>query len=206
MRGLDVRQLNASIVIRNAERPSAPVMKVIARHTPCPGDSASSTGTVTSRPALVVTDFTARYGERLWRRADLAPDPRPCFTPNQSRSACAGGAHEAATVHALLGSAAAAWPIATHAQPAIPGTARVGILSGASLATPANARFRKAFVEALRQRGWEEGKNLAVETSMLIASYEVPNQPTCRSSGPPSSCAMTTGASCRHSKRTTCQS
>jgi putative ABC transport system substrate-binding protein len=41
--------------------------------------------------------------------------------------------------------------------------ARVGILSGASLSTPANARFREAFVASLRQLGWEEGKNLIVE-------------------------------------------
>src|SRR5690242_10342881 len=39
----------------------------------------------------------------------------------------------------------------------------VGILSGASLSTTGNVRFRDAFVEALRQRGWEEGKNLIVE-------------------------------------------
>ncbi len=50
-------------------------------------------------------------------------------------------------------------------SPAQPSTkvARVGILSGASLSTPANAYFREAFVEALRQRGWEEGKNLILE-------------------------------------------
>src|SRR5215207_9119996 len=41
--------------------------------------------------------------------------------------------------------------------------ARVGILSGASLSTPANARFREAFVESLHKLGWEEGRNLVVE-------------------------------------------
>ena len=41
--------------------------------------------------------------------------------------------------------------------------ARVGILSGGSLSTPASARFREAFVASLRQLGWEEGKNLIVE-------------------------------------------
>ena len=66
-------------------------------------------------------------------------------------------------VIALLGSAAAAWPFATDAQPAVPPRV-VGILSGASLETPGNARFRNALVDALRQRGWEEGKNLVVET------------------------------------------
>ena len=33
--------------------------------------------------------------------------------------------------------------------------ARVGILSGASLSTPANARFHEAFFESLRKLGWE---------------------------------------------------
>ena len=42
-------------------------------------------------------------------------------------------------------------------------TVRVGILSGASLSTPANAYFREAFVQSMRQRGWVEGKNLVVE-------------------------------------------
>jgi putative tryptophan/tyrosine transport system substrate-binding protein len=42
-------------------------------------------------------------------------------------------------------------------------TARVGILSGASQFTPANAYFREAFLDALRQLGWAEGKNLRLE-------------------------------------------
>jgi hypothetical protein len=64
---------------------------------------------------------------------------------------------------ALLGSAAAASPFETHAQLAIPATARVGVLTGASISTPSGARFRKAFVEALRRHGWEEGRNLLIE-------------------------------------------
>ena len=57
----------------------------------------------------------------------------------------------------LLGGAAA-WPARAQTTP----TRRVGILSGASLSTPANTYFRQAFVEALRQRGWEEGRNLTL--------------------------------------------
>ena len=45
----------------------------------------------------------------------------------------------------------------------VPKTVRVGILSGASLSTPANAHFREAFVESMRQKGWVEGQNLIVE-------------------------------------------
>ena len=32
-------------------------------------------------------------------RCELAPVTRPCFTPAESRSACAGGAHEAEGFH-----------------------------------------------------------------------------------------------------------
>ena len=42
-------------------------------------------------------------------------------------------------------------------------TARIGILTGASLSTPVNAYHREAFVEALRQLGLAEGKNLILE-------------------------------------------
>jgi putative ABC transport system substrate-binding protein len=53
---------------------------------------------------------------------------------------------------------------ASGAQSQPPGNiARVAILSGASLSTPGNARFLRTFVESLRQRGWEEGKNLIIE-------------------------------------------
>ena len=58
---------------------------------------------------------------------------------------------------------AAAWPLRSNAQPTSVSTTRVGVLTGASLSVPANARFRNAFVEALRQRGWEEGRNLILE-------------------------------------------
>src|SRR5829696_9820311 len=64
---------------------------------------------------------------------------------------------------AVLGGGAAAWPLRLNAQPTSLSTARVGVLTGASLSVPANARFRNAFVEALRQRGWEEAKNLILE-------------------------------------------
>jgi len=62
----------------------------------------------------------------------------------------------------VVGGAAVAWPLSTWAQSTTK-PARVGILSGASLATPGNVRFRGALVDTLRQLGWEEGKNLTVE-------------------------------------------
>ena len=58
--------------------------------------------------------------------------------------------------------AVAAWPLTGWAQRSAK-VHRIGILSGASLSAPANAHLRHAFVEALRERGWVEGDNLAIE-------------------------------------------
>ena len=65
----------------------------------------------------------------------------------------------------IAGLVASARPLPVYAQPDVRATARVGVLTGASISSPSGARFRNAFVEALRQRGWEEGKNLVVQTS-----------------------------------------
>ena len=40
---------------------------------------------------------------------------------------------------------------------------RVGVLSGASLSTPGDLRFRTAFVQRMRELGWEEGGNLSLD-------------------------------------------
>ena len=59
----------------------------------------------------------------------------------------------------LLGGAAAAWPLATHAQPAKLPT--IGFLGAA---TPsAWSQFVAAFVQRLRDLGWVEGRNVAIE-------------------------------------------
>ena len=60
----------------------------------------------------------------------------------------------------LLGGAAAAWPLVAHAQQAakIP---RIGLLSPFF---PANtAIWHKAFLRGLRDLGWVDGKNIAIE-------------------------------------------
>src|SRR4051812_36056163 len=67
---------------------------------------------------------------------------------------------KAAVIVGLLATLVGGTPFTAMAQNA---TARVGVLSGASLSTPANARFREAFVATLRDLGWEEGRNLTVE-------------------------------------------
>jgi putative ABC transport system substrate-binding protein len=58
--------------------------------------------------------------------------------------------------------AAAAWPLGALAQ-VTARTARVGILSGAALNTPATAPLHGAFVDQLRSKGWQEGQNLIIE-------------------------------------------
>ena len=59
----------------------------------------------------------------------------------------------------LIGGVAVAWPLATHAQPAKLPT--IGILGAA---TPsAWSQFVAAFVQRLRDLGWVEGRNVAIE-------------------------------------------
>jgi putative ABC transport system substrate-binding protein len=60
----------------------------------------------------------------------------------------------------LLGGAAASWPLAALAQQTK--IRRLGILSQGSITTHPTPSFR-AFLEALREAGWIEGQNLAIE-------------------------------------------
>jgi putative tryptophan/tyrosine transport system substrate-binding protein len=56
-------------------------------------------------------------------------------------------------------SGAAAWPLATHAQPSKLPT--IGVLGAAS--PSAWSQFVAAFVQRLRDLGWVEGRNVAIE-------------------------------------------
>ena len=61
---------------------------------------------------------------------------------------------------ATLGGAAAAWPLATHAQQ--PGKVpTIGFLGGATPA--AQGQWAAAFVQRLRELGWIEGRTVAIE-------------------------------------------
>jgi putative ABC transport system substrate-binding protein len=63
----------------------------------------------------------------------------------------------------LLGGAAAAWPLAARAQQPAERVRRIGVLTPFAADDPeAKARI-EAFVHALRQFGWSEGRNLQID-------------------------------------------
>jgi putative ABC transport system substrate-binding protein len=63
----------------------------------------------------------------------------------------------------LIGGVLVAWPIGVRAQQPV-GTRRIGFLSGgAPQGDPLAQEALSAFLEALRQSGWTEGRNLRIE-------------------------------------------
>src|SRR5215467_1906671 len=61
---------------------------------------------------------------------------------------------------ALLG-VAAAWPLVARAQQTT--SRRVGVLLTGTASDPAHERYWQAFVDDLRERGWEEARNVVFE-------------------------------------------
>src|SRR4029453_14403668 len=72
----------------------------------------------------------------------------------------------------LLGSAAAAWPLAARAQQG-ERARRIGVLAYWA-ADDAEGRARlEAFTQALQQLGWSEGRNLRIETRATANADEL---------------------------------
>src|SRR5829696_7279166 len=94
----------------------------------------------------------------------MAQHTRSCFTAVESKSVAREVLMRRRKFILALGAAFLTGGIVVPVSARTTKIARVGILSGASLSTPANAHFREAFVESLRKLGWEEGRNLIVET------------------------------------------
>ena len=71
----------------------------------------------------------------------------------------------------LLGSAAAAWPLAARAQPPS-AMRRVGVLVNSVEADPAVQGRIAAFRQALERLGWLEGRNIHIELRFSAANFE----------------------------------
>src|SRR5258708_15058044 len=63
---------------------------------------------------------------------------------------------------ALLGGAAAAWPLAARAQQP-ERMRRIGVLWNAAADDPESSRRRTAFVHGLQELGWTDGRNLRID-------------------------------------------
>jgi putative tryptophan/tyrosine transport system substrate-binding protein len=64
---------------------------------------------------------------------------------------------------ALIGSAAAAWPLATRAQPSDQ-VRRIGVLMGYAESDSDARAWYAAFREVLHKLGWTEGRNIQIDT------------------------------------------
>jgi putative tryptophan/tyrosine transport system substrate-binding protein len=75
----------------------------------------------------------------------------------------------------LLGGAAAAWPLAAHAQQA-ERLRRVGVLMGYAESDREGQAFVAAFREELQRLGWAEGRNIQIDTRWARPGEEEPIQ------------------------------
>src|SRR5262249_39409217 len=71
----------------------------------------------------------------------------------------------------LLGSAAAAWPIAAHVQPAEP-MRRIGVLMNLAPDDREGQSRLAAFQEGLQQLGWIEGRNVRLDIRWAAGDAE----------------------------------
>jgi len=71
----------------------------------------------------------------------------------------------------LVGGAAAGWPLVAGAQQ--PAVQVIGFLNGVSFEGPFAARQRAAILEGLRESGFVEGQNVAVEYRSAGGQYDL---------------------------------
>jgi len=67
----------------------------------------------------------------------------------------------------LVGSAAAAWPLAARAQ-----QLRIGALMSSAADDPEGQARLAAFVEGLQQLGWTDGRNVRIDTRWLVGDAD----------------------------------
>ena len=72
----------------------------------------------------------------------------------------------------LLGGAAAAWPLAARAQQA-DRVRRIGVFMNLAADDPEGQARNTAFVQALQQLGWTEGRTIAMEYRWAGAATSV---------------------------------
>jgi putative tryptophan/tyrosine transport system substrate-binding protein len=71
----------------------------------------------------------------------------------------------------LLGGAAAAWPLAARAQP-VERMRHVGVLTQYPEGDPSAARNITAFAQRMRDLGWVEGRNVAIDYRWTAANLD----------------------------------
>ena len=71
----------------------------------------------------------------------------------------------------LLGGAAAAWPLAAHAQQG-ERMRRIGVLMGYAESDPEAQAWVAAFREELQKLGWTEGRNIRIDLRWTAADEE----------------------------------
>src|SRR6516162_6259662 len=70
----------------------------------------------------------------------------------------------------LLGGAAAAWPLATRAQPERP--RRIGVLMTLAADDPEAQARNAAFLQALSELGWTVGRNVQIDYRWGVADAD----------------------------------
>jgi putative ABC transport system substrate-binding protein len=71
----------------------------------------------------------------------------------------------------LLGGAAAAWPLAARAQQS-GGMRRIGVLLGGAESSPQTQPNVEAFVKALQNLGWVDGRNLRIDYRYAVGDLD----------------------------------